>query len=93
MGDYFRQLWYTDIFFVYSDASCFLVTSLLYFICYIIRFFSRIVLCLLGVLTLVVIDLVGHSMKSNSSSHTQCMFQVYRIDIETLEQWRSQGRA
>ena len=31
-----------------------------------------------------IIDLMGHSMKSNSSNHTQCMFQVFRIDNKTL---------
>ena len=56
-----------------------------------IRLFSRvrfgIVLCLLGVmrLSLLCVDLIGHSLKSNTSNHTQCMFQVYRTGSGTLE--------
>ena len=54
-----------------------------------VRFFSRIqfgiVLCLLGVLSLLTIDLIGHSLKSNISNHTQCIFQVYRTDNGTLD--------
>ena len=60
-----------------------------------IRIFSRIklgiklgiILCLLGVLSLLIIDLIGHSLKNtkfNASNHTQCMFQVYRMSNETL---------
>ena len=53
-----------------------------------IRLFLRIklgiVLCLLGVLSLIIIDLIGHSLKNNASNHTQCMFQVYRTSNETL---------
>ena len=54
-----------------------------------IKLFSRIqlgiVLCLLGVFSLLCVDLIGHSLKSNTSNQTQCMFQVYRIDNRTLE--------
>ena len=53
-----------------------------------IRIFSRIklgiVLCLLGVLSLLIIDLIGHSLKNNASNNTQCMFQVYRTSNEML---------
>ena len=53
-----------------------------------IRLFLRIkfgiVLCLLGVLSLIIIDLIGHSLKNNTFNHTQCMFQVYRMSNETL---------
>ena len=54
-----------------------------------IRLFSRIrfgiVLCLLGVLSLICVDLIGHSLKSNTSNQTQCMFQVYRAGSGILE--------
>ena len=38
----------------------------------------------MGVLSLIIIDLIGHSLKNNASNHTQCMFQVYRMSNETL---------
>ena len=44
------------------------------------RIFTRlrvgIVICLLGVTSLLIIDVVGHALNRSVSNHTQCMFQV-----------------
>ena len=38
-------------------------------------------ICLLGVMSLLIIDVVGHSMnKVNITNHARCMFQVNIID-------------
>ena len=38
------------------------------------------ILCLLGVASLLIIDVTGHSLKYNTSNHTQCMFQLYMMN-------------
>ena len=38
------------------------------------------ILCLLGVASLLIIDIIGHSLKYNTSNHTQCMFQLYMVN-------------
>ena len=55
----------------------------------VLKLFKRIssgaILCLLGVSSLVFIDVVGHSLKKiNISNHTQCMFQLYVTSNDTL---------
>ena len=57
----------------------------------VLKLFKRIsigaILCLLGVSSLVFIDIVGHSLKNiNISNHTQCMFQLYITSNDTLLQ-------
>ena len=53
-------------------------------------FFSRIfigaILCLMGVTSMVIVDVVGHVLQSGTtiSNHTQCMFQVYRTNFTTV---------
>ena len=43
------------------------------------RMLVGVILCLLGVASLLITDVVGHLLKqSNISNHTQCMFQVHR---------------
>ena len=56
-----------------------------------IRQFTRIkigaVICFLGIVSLLTVDIVGHSLnslRSNISNHSQCMFQMYRTR-ETLD--------
>ena len=56
-----------------------------------VRQFTRIkigaVICFLGIVSLLMVDIVGHSLnslKSNISNHSQCMFQMYRTK-ETLD--------
>ena len=43
------------------------------------RLFLGALLCLLGVTTLLITDLVGHSLKT-ISNHSQCMFQFYTVN-------------
>ena len=49
-------------------------------------FFTRIfigaILCLVGVTSMAIVDVVGHALQSGTttSNHTQCMFQVYRTN-------------
>jgi peptide/histidine transporter 3/4 len=90
-----------EIIFVSSGTLMSFLTTVILFPCYIftvfyllckkaVRIFSRIqlgiVLCLLGVLSLLSIDLIGHSLNSsNTSNHTQCMFQVYRMSKGILD--------
>ena len=93
-----KHIW--EIIFVSSGTLMSFFTTVVLFPSYIfavfyllrkkeVRLFSRIqfgiVLCLLGVLSLLTIDLIGHSLKSNISNHTQCIFQVYRTDNGTLD--------
>ena len=53
-------------------------------------FFSRIfigaILCLMGVTSMVIVDVVGHVLQSGTTTlnHTQCMFQVYRTNFTTV---------
>ena len=53
-------------------------------------FFSRIfigaILCLMGVTSMVIVDVVGHALQSGTTTlnHTQCMFQVYRTNFTTF---------
>ena len=49
-----------------------------------VRMFTRLfvgaVLCLLGVTSLLIIDVTGHSLKvTNVTNHTQCMFQLHKL--------------
>ena len=43
-------------------------------------------ICLTGVTSLLVIDVVGHALQSSTSTsnHTQCMFQFYRTNFTTV---------
>ena len=44
------------------------------------RIFIGTILCLMGVTSMLIIDVVGHVLQSGTatSNHTQCMFQFYR---------------
>ena len=45
------------------------------------RIFIGALSCFLGVASLLVIDTIGHSLKhTNVSNHTQCMFQMYKVN-------------
>ena len=47
------------------------------------RLFVGAALCFLGVASMLIIDTVGHSLKhitTDISNHTQCMFQLYRVN-------------
>ena len=88
-----------EIFFVGSGTLISFLSTVILFSSYIfvilcvlrkkaIKFSSRIelgiIVCLLGVLSLFCVDLIGHSLKSNTANHTQCISQVYKNDNETL---------
>ena len=49
------------------------------------RLFVGAILCLLGITSLLIVDITGHSLKvENVSNHTQCMFQVHKLTNTTL---------
>ena len=50
------------------------------------RIFIGAILCLVGVTSIVIVDVVGHVLQSGTTTlnHTQCMFQVYRTNFATV---------
>ena len=49
------------------------------------RLFAGALICLLGVVSLLIIDVTGHSLKvANMTNTTQCMFQLYELTNTTI---------